>query len=60
MGIEEENYGFKTHPEEWPVCELAEFLVEKEVYPDMGTALLSDRSDLIQEVIYYAEEVLAY
>lgn len=35
--------------ESWSKSELAEFLVDRGIYEDIDTALLTDRSDLISE-----------
>ncbi len=35
--------------EDWATVELAEYLVDKEVYNDLDRALLTDRCDLIEE-----------
>lgn len=43
------EYDLEPDFESWSKSELADFLVDKEVYSSLEEALLSDRSDLISE-----------
>ena len=45
----EDLYGWSTH-------ELADYLVDNEVYEDIETAMLTDRCDLIDEVLETQED----